>query len=198
MTATGCAPGVTSSDAVNRRPSAAVRPSAEKAFPENEFLILPAVSHYPEDLADSITETSFIASYERRVGKRSMFEIEVPLVTCTGDTAIGRFLDLDFVRHSRVLLVECTFFDRDHRDRAKCGRHIHVDEINKVCEAVPEAQICLIHVTRRTDMRLTKRILERAIKPADRERVSIFMDRPPRGPGTPVSATEGAVPMRED
>lgn len=52
----------------------------EKAFPENEFVILPAVSHWNEAPAPSITEASLVAVYERRVGKRSMIEIEVPLV----------------------------------------------------------------------------------------------------------------------
>ena len=52
----------------------------EKAFPENEFVILPAVSHWNEDPAPSITESSVTAVYERRIGKRSMIEIEVPLV----------------------------------------------------------------------------------------------------------------------
>jgi hypothetical protein len=52
----------------------------EKAFPENEFLILPAVSHWNEDPAPSITESSVTAVYERRIGKRSMIEIEVPMV----------------------------------------------------------------------------------------------------------------------
>jgi hypothetical protein len=58
----------------------------EKAFPENEFVILPAVSHYPEELAASITETEFVAVYERRVGKRSMVEIELPIV---GTNSLG-------------------------------------------------------------------------------------------------------------
>lgn len=53
----------------------------EKAFPENELVILPAISHFPEDTAPSITEGMFKAVYERRFGKRSMFEIGVPLVT---------------------------------------------------------------------------------------------------------------------
>jgi hypothetical protein len=53
----------------------------KKAFPENEFLIVPAVSHWDEDPAPSITEASLVAMYERRVGKRSMVEIEVPLIT---------------------------------------------------------------------------------------------------------------------
>ena len=52
----------------------------EKAFPENEFVILPAVSHFDEDPAPSITEASLVALYERRIGKRSMIEIEVPMV----------------------------------------------------------------------------------------------------------------------
>ena len=53
----------------------------EKAFPENEFLILPAVAHYSEESAPSITEGLFKAVYERRIGKRSMVEIGIPLVT---------------------------------------------------------------------------------------------------------------------
>ena len=44
-------------------------------------MILPAISHFPEDAAPSITEGMFKAVYERRFGKRSMFEIGVPLVT---------------------------------------------------------------------------------------------------------------------
>ncbi len=57
------------------------RPIAtEKAFPENEFLIVPAVSHWSEDPAPSITAASLVAIYERRLGRRSMVEIEVPLV----------------------------------------------------------------------------------------------------------------------
>ena len=70
----------------------------EKAFPENEFLILPAVSHWDEDPAPSITASSVTAVYERRVGKRSMIELAVPIVgtnsltTWTrgiGDVAVG-------------------------------------------------------------------------------------------------------------
>jgi hypothetical protein len=53
----------------------------EKAFPENEFVLLPAVAHYDEDAAPSITEGAIMALYERRFGKRSMFEVGIPLVT---------------------------------------------------------------------------------------------------------------------
>lgn len=110
--------------------------------------------------------------------------VEVPLMTYTGDTAIGRFLEHGFVQQSRLLVVECTFFERDHVARARAGWHIHVDDMPKVYEAVPNAQVLLIHVTRRTDMRLAKRILQRVVKPADFDRTSFLMERPPRGTGS--------------
>lgn len=43
----------------------------EKAFPENEFVVLPAISHD--------REIEFVGVYERRLGKRSMIEAAVPI-----------------------------------------------------------------------------------------------------------------------
>lgn len=104
-------------------------------------------------------------------------KVEIALLTYTGDTAVGRWMDLDFVRDSKAILLECTFFDREHRDRARAGRHIHVDDLPKILEALPNPRIMLVHNTRRTDLRTCKRIVERVIKPKDSERVSMFMDR---------------------
>lgn len=115
-------------------------------------------------------------------------QFEVVLLTCTGDTALGRFLDLDVVRRSRALLVECTFYEAEHVSRARDGRHLHVDDLPTVCAAVPEARIMLTHVTHRTDLRLAKRIVERVLSPADLERVSFLMDRPARTASPPVAA----------
>jgi len=104
--------------------------------------------------------------------------IEVPLLTYTGDTAVGRFLELDFVRNSRAVLLECTFFDREHCDRARAGRHIHVNDLPRVFAALPNSRIMLVHVTRRTDMHLNKRILEKVLSAEDLARCSMLMDRP--------------------
>ena len=106
--------------------------------------------------------------------------IEVTMLTYTGDTAVGKFLELDFVRNSRAVLLECTFFDREHLDRARAGRHIHANDLPAVFAALPNSQIMLTHTTRRTDMRLNKRIVEKILSPADLARCSLFMDRPPR------------------
>ena len=74
----------------------------EKAFPENELVILPAISHFPEDTAPSITEGMFKVVYERRFGKRSMFEIGVPLVTTNSFlTRTGGLGDLEVaIKHA--------------------------------------------------------------------------------------------------
>ena len=122
-------------------------------------------------------------------------EVEFPLVTYTGDTAVGRFLDLNFVQQSRVVLIECTFFEREHVSRARDGNHIHVDDLPKVLEALPDAQLLLMHVTRRTDIRLAKRILERAIPPDSQRRVSLLMDHPRRrGESSELIYTKRAMP----
>jgi hypothetical protein len=43
----------------------------EKAFPENEFIVLPAISHR--------TDVDVLAIYERRFGRRGMWEVALPL-----------------------------------------------------------------------------------------------------------------------
>jgi len=106
--------------------------------------------------------------------------IEIPLLSYTGDTACGRWLDLDFVRSTHALILECTFFDREHVSRARAGKHIHVVDLPEILQAIPEAQILLSHLTRRTDIREAKRILDRTLKSSDAERVAFLMDRPPR------------------
>jgi hypothetical protein len=59
----------------------------EKAFPENEFLILPAISHDKE--------VEIVALYERRVGKRSMIEAALPAVSLPGDPRAGGIGDIE-------------------------------------------------------------------------------------------------------
>ncbi len=104
-------------------------------------------------------------------------DIEIPLVTYSGDTTAGRFLELDFVRDSRVVLLECTFFEKAHLDRARAGRHIHVADLPRVMEALPDARIVLTHVTRRTDMRTAERELGRTLRSGDLDRVTFLMGK---------------------
>lgn len=121
---------------------------------------------------------------------------EVSLVTYTGDTALGRFLELDFVRRSRRLIVECTFFDREHISRARAGRHIHVHDLPALLEAVTEARIMLTHLSRRTDLREARRMLDRVVKPSDVDRICFLMERPPRRGDIPKSGAASGTASR--
>lgn len=124
----------------------------------------------------------------KREGVEIQTRVEVPLLTCSGDTASGLFLEHDFVRNSKAVLLECTFFEAEHIRRARAGRHIHVNDLPRVLAAFPEAEVLLTHVTRRTDLRRAKRLLERVLSPDDLARTAFLMDRParegrPGGPG---------------
>ncbi len=125
--------------------------------------------------------------------------IEVPLVTYTGDTAVGDFLDLPHVRDAKVLLIECTFFDREHLHRARVGRHIHVSDLRGVFDRVRCENVVLTHVTRRTDFRTAKRILKDSIESVDLERASFLMERPPRRQDRHAKSTDSdTAPTREN
>jgi hypothetical protein len=53
----------------------------EKAFPENEFLMLPVVSHRKENGGiPAETEIEWLSVYERRIGRRAMYEVGIPVV----------------------------------------------------------------------------------------------------------------------
>lgn len=108
--------------------------------------------------------------------------IEVPLVAYCGDTAAGDFLDLAWVRDAGVLILECTFFDHDHLKRARVGAHIHVSDLREILSRVRTSHVVLIHLTRRTDLRRAKTILQDAVAAGDLDRISFLMDRPPRRP----------------
>lgn len=123
---------------------------------------------------------------------------EVPLITCTGDTAVGKFLEWPFVRESRVLAIECTFFDPDHRTRASQGRHVHVYDLPRILQAVPHAHVLLLHVTRRTDLRQAKRTLEQIIPAGDRPRVTFLMDRPLRSRPEKTPNLTASTPATSD
>jgi mono/diheme cytochrome c family protein len=65
----------------------------EKAFPENEFLILPAVSHETEAGSAPATDVRLEMVYERRIGRRAMYEVSIPFYNwdfqTSRDSAIG-------------------------------------------------------------------------------------------------------------
>lgn len=112
----------------------------------------------------------------KRRGEEVTRRMEAPLVCFCGDTAPGDFLDLDFVRRSKVLLLECTFLDADHRDRARAGGHFHVDDLREALPHLENERIILTHLSRRTALGEAKALLRAAIGDELGKRVFLLME----------------------
>ncbi len=113
----------------------------------------------------------------RKEGVIIQYRLEVPLVAYLGDTAFGPVFDQADVVNAELLLTECTFYENDHKARAKAGRHLHVDQfVEKVLPKLKNKQIIITHVSRRTGVRKAKRILAKKVSAEEMARILFLMD----------------------
>jgi ribonuclease Z len=108
--------------------------------------------------------------------------VEIPLVAYCGDTAPGSFLDLEYVRNATILLLECTFVEPEHCERARAGYHIHVSDLPGLLPRLNNGRILLTHLSRRTALSEARRLLRQELGPEADERVSFLMDSRHRAP----------------
>lgn len=111
--------------------------------------------------------------------------VELPLVAYCGDTAPGDFFKLDYVRDAKILLLECTFVDPDHLERARAGFHIHVSDLREILPQLRNERIVLCHLSRRTALPEAREIIARELGDLFSDRVSLLMQhraRPRRRP----------------
>ncbi len=116
----------------------------------------------------------------KKKGENVEYRLEIPRVAFCADSAVGNYLDHPHVRDAEVLIVECTFFEGDHLDRANLGQHTHVNDLPALYERVKSPHVVISHVTRRTPLGEAKRRLHEVLKPEDLARTTLLMDRPPR------------------
>jgi ribonuclease Z len=109
-------------------------------------------------------------------GESITYEMTIPLVACTGDTDMhpGLLCD-DFVK-APLILTECTFFDEDHRERARIGRHLHVRDLAVLLEAWEAENVVLLHVSRRTSLDTARQTLLELVGKEQSQRVHFLMD----------------------
>ncbi len=112
----------------------------------------------------------------RERGEVITYDMEIPLVAYTGDTDMHPGLLCDAFAQAPVVLTECTFFDEDHRERARVGRHLHVRDLATLLEAWQAEHVVLLHVSRRTSLDSARRQLVELIGPEQAERVHFLMD----------------------
>ena len=116
----------------------------------------------------------------RKSGEQVTYTLNLPLVTYLGDTMSGDFEQLACVRQSRILIAECTFFEKDHHDRARAGRHYHFDQLARLLPEMESEHILLTHLSRRTELNLARKMAYEMLSEELAGRVVFLMDRPRR------------------
>lgn len=107
-------------------------------------------------------------------------EVEIPLLSYTGDTQI-EFLDLaPEVRKSKVLVQEVTYIDEKRPvERARKWGHIHWNELRERLDEIDSEKILLIHLSARYSTAQFNQLLDKELSPQMRNRVEVF-PRPER------------------
>jgi len=105
------------------------------------------------------------------------YPLEIPIVTYLGDTQYVDFSQLEYIRKSRILIAECTFYEVEHTDRAQAGRHMHIDEFASLIESLDNEHIVITHTTQRTPIREIRATLKKVLSPATYAKIVLLMDR---------------------
>ena len=85
----------------------------------------------------------------RHSGKEINESFEENWLSCTGDTSASIFESVPELFESRVLVVECTFLDARHEQRARHFKHIHLKDLVEVRERFANRALVLYHLSRR-------------------------------------------------
>ena len=112
----------------------------------------------------------------RRSGVEIQYRQEVPLVAFLGDTTAGPVFEQPDVQNAEILITECTFFDPDHRTKAKHGRHLHVETFAPLLPKLKNQHLVITHVTRRTGMRRARHLLRKLVGEERMKNVYFLMD----------------------
>ena len=165
-----------------------IEPDGEFQLRPNMFIRAIEVSHTTPSLAFVVIErrsklrAEFHGASQERLrelrqqGVEITRTIDIPLVAYTGDTEPGPFLLRDEFVNAQVVITECTFFDDDHRDRARTGKHIHVDDLRPLLAAWKAKDVVIVHVSRRTLIPYARERIEQVAGPGRASSVHLLMD----------------------
>ncbi|OHB54643.1 MAG: hypothetical protein A2173_06200 [Planctomycetes bacterium RBG_13_44_8b] len=103
------------------------------------------------------------------------YPLEVPIVTYIGDTQYVDFSQLNYIKDSKILIAECTFYETDHTGRAEAGKHMHINEFAKLLDKLQNEHIIIAHTTQRTPMGEIRKILKETLSPEKYKITTLLM-----------------------
>lgn len=102
--------------------------------------------------------------------------VQIPLVAYTGDTELSPNLYREEFAAAKIVLTECTFFDPEHRSRARIGKHLHVEDLAALLDVWQAEAVVLVHLSRRTNLQHCREQLVATVGKEQAHRVHILMD----------------------
>jgi ribonuclease Z len=112
----------------------------------------------------------------KRDGVEITKTLQIPLVAYTGDTEFGPALFRDEFASAKIVISECTFFEPDHRSRAKVGKHLHIEDLSKLLDVWQAEAVILVHLSRRTNLNASRDQLIATLGEERAHRVHLLMD----------------------
>jgi len=109
-------------------------------------------------------------------GEEIVNTFEVPLIAYTGDTLPGPHLLREDVMNAQIIITECTFFEKDHQQRAKVGMHMHVNDIAEWLKVAQCEHMVICHISRRTHLGQARKALIDVAGKELCEKVHFLMD----------------------
>ncbi len=103
--------------------------------------------------------------------------VEIPIVTYLGDTQYVDFSQLDYIKNSKILIAECTFYEIEHNERAEAGRHMYIREFAELVETMQNEHIVVTHTTQRTSLQVIKETLKNALSEEKFSKTILFMEK---------------------
>ena len=116
----------------------------------------------------------------KKQGIEIEYPLELPIVTYLGDTQYVDFSQLEYIRDSKILIAECTFYEEEHSGRAQAGRHMHIEEFSELMEKLNNEHIIITHTTQRTPMHEIRKMLKETLSATTYKKVILFMDQRPQ------------------
>jgi len=114
---------------------------------------------------------------DRRLrGEEITHTVEVPLIAYSGDTEPAPFLFHHDFTNARIVICECTFFDPEHRDRAKIGKHLHIEDLRPLLAAWKAEHVVVVHASRRTLLSYAREQLAAVSGDRAEDSVHLLMD----------------------
>jgi len=114
---------------------------------------------------------------DRRLrGEEITHTVEVPLIAYSGDTEPAPFLFHDDFTNARIVICECTFYDPEHRDRAKIGKHLHIEDLRPLLAAWKAEHVVVVHASRRTLLSYARERLAAVSGDRAEDSVHLLMD----------------------